>query len=410
MTRRHRHPHPLSPRRRDAVLAALVALVLVGCSTPADDDVPAPTADDAPSQRGTWTSVTPGTSWPALPGDGPVGGTATTAAVPPGAPDGTPPPEDVLAPKSPWNLPVTDAPIAADSATLLDASANRTVAGPGGELVEERVEAGLHLDAGAAAGAVPVVSGGVDTVLRCRQDRCGDGIGDLTVPVPADVDPDPLSNGWFTVIDESTDTAYDLLRARREDDRSISYHLMRRWDLDGPGFSRPYVAGAHGSGLPLFAGLVRPGELERCEIEHALAIGLPGPAAGYFVQPASTTDGDNPGDAVPAGARLRLRADVVAQPPTDPLTGEPVPFSDTERERADCLVTALQRYGAVVVGRAPVPTLYVERPDPDGGRPAVLRGDELASLGLQDFEVLDLSGATRFPYPPTEATSQPGAS
>lgn len=309
--------------------------------------------------------------------------------------------DEVLGADSPWRTEVDDEPVAADSAARLEQTLLRPGDGADG-VAAERAPAQVVLD---VAGGVPVVAGGVPTVLTCRRARCGDGAGDLTLPVPEGVDPDPTRDGLLTVVDPVTRTAYDLGRARREADGSLSYYSMRRWDLDGPGFSQPYVAGVRGSGLPLLAGLLRTDELDGCRVDHALALSVPAPAAGTFVQPASTTDGDGPAGAVPEGARLRLRADFLAQPPVDPVTGRALPFGPGERARADCVVAALQRYGAVVVGRAATPTLHVERPTDD--RPSPVTGTELLSLQLGDFEVLDLADVTAYPYPAVDTTGDP---
>ena len=112
--------------------------------------------------------------------------------------------------------------------------------------------------------------------------------------------------------------AYDLWRARREDDGTISYNFMRKWDLDGSGFQAPQTVSARGSGLPLFAGLIRPKELQAGLINHALAISVPGPAQGVFVQPASSTDGNGRVSSLPEGARIRLKANIEVARPTDP--------------------------------------------------------------------------------------------
>ncbi len=139
------------------------------------------------------------------------------------------------------------------------------------------------------AWTTPVVAGGVPTAVVCRQIVCGDGEDSMVLDVPTDIDPDPRYDGWYTIFDTSKSIAYDLWRARREDDGSISYHFMRIWELKGEGFSDPQVVGARGSGLPLFAGLIRPGELNAGRIDHALAISVPGPAT-RLVRPARLVD------------------------------------------------------------------------------------------------------------------------
>ncbi len=75
-----------------------------------------------------------------------------------------------------------------------------------------------------------------------------------SLQIPSDVDPLPQYDGWFTVLNRRQGVGYDLWRARRSrDGGTISYQFMRKWDLNGPGFLRPGVVSARGSGLPLFA-------------------------------------------------------------------------------------------------------------------------------------------------------------
>lgn len=263
---------------------------------------------------------------------------------------------------------------------------------------EIRIDGGLFINT--TRWTVPVVSGGSPTSLVCRQLVCGDGANTTVLNIPDDVDPDPRFDGWYTVFDTASSTAYDLWRARRENDDTISYNYMRKWDLNGPGFSEPYHEGARGSGLPLFAGLIRPGELESGEIKHALAISLPGPAQGSFVQPASSTDGNGRVTSIPEGARIRLKRDVVLPPPIDPLTGKVIKLTKLQQRLADAIVACLRTYGAIVVDRAAVPTLYAQR-DVTGN---LIRGNELQGLVLGDFEVLPLGH--KYPYPPDRETIQ----
>ncbi|MFC7496531.1 MULTISPECIES: hypothetical protein [unclassified Nocardioides] len=239
----------------------------------------------------------------------------------------------------------------------------------------------------------PVVAGGLPTKLVCRQLVCGDGERTQILSIPPDVDPDPRYDGWFTVFDVEKPVAYDLWRARREDDGSISYNYMRKWDLNGPGYQAPYQPSARGSGLPLFAGLIRPNELQAGLINHALAISVPGPAQSVFVQPASATDGNGRVSSLPEGARIRLKDDVTIPAPVDPITDKPIRLTSQQQRMADAIVAALRTYGAIVVDRAAVPTLYAQR---DVTR-SMIFGNELLGLRLEDFEVLELGRKYRFP-------------
>ncbi len=66
----------------------------------------------------------------------------------------------------------------------------------------------------------------------------------------------------MTALDTGAHVAYDYWRARCEADGSISYHYVKARELDGPGFQDPTGVSACGSGLPLFAGLITPQEVE----------------------------------------------------------------------------------------------------------------------------------------------------
>ena len=114
------------------------------------------------------------------------------------------------------------------------------------------------------------------------------------------------------------------------------------------------------------------------------------------MQPASSTDGNGDAEAVPEGARIRLKADVVPDRPRDPRTGKLLRFTAQQRRMADAIVLALRTYGAIVVDRAEVPTLYAQR----DVTADLIRGNELQGLTLDDFEVVDVG--QRYPYPPTE--------
>jgi len=313
---------------------------------------------------------------------------------------------------SPWNKRIDSARIDPRSNRMINLAQERVgvLELPDGTVTQTQVrnveDGGLYINT--TRWTVPVVAGGRPTSLVCRQLVCGDGSNTTTLNIPDDVDPDPRYDGWYTVFDTSASVAYDLWRARREDDKTISYNYMRKWDINGPGFSPPWTEGARGSGLPLFAGLIRPGELASGEIQHALAISLPGPAAGLFVQPASSTDGTGRRTSVPEGARIRLKRNVVLPQPHDPITGKLIKLTKQQRRLADAIVACLRTYGAIVVDRAAVPTLYAQRDVTNN----LIRGNELQGLTIQDFEVLPLGH--RYHYPPEDnevaTLVSPGAS
>lgn len=300
---------------------------------------------------------------------------------------------------------------------------------------------------------VPVVdeTNGVPTPMYCRQpplppklDLCGDGWTVKSLLVPAGENPHPQYDGWFTILNRKAGLAYDLWRARRSlDGGSMSYQFMRIWDIgaNGPGFQQPDIVSARGSGLPLFAGLIQPEEIQAGRIDHALAISVPAPAQRTYVQPASSTDGIGRLASLPEGARIRLKPGITLKSIQrrfinikcrNPLYGlvknqrsrlcRRYRFpAGTDKQGARAILTALRKYGAIVVDRARVPTLYAKfnfdwstslrdvngdaldangKPLAKGAKKTpLLSGNELQGIRLADFEVVQLGPKLTFPAP-----------
>lgn len=293
--------------------------------------------------------------------------------------------------ESPWNTPIESLPKSPRSGKMLKLAQRRLAVvelaeHQGYGSVERVVEKGFAINANRWAPLV-VEAGGNDVVttrMVCRQSECGPAAERVprTLALPPQTTPDPRYDGWLSVIDREKGVAYDFWRARRQSDDTISYQFAKTWKLDGPGFSKPVsedpqrAAGARGSGLPLFAGVIGPAELRAGEINHALAVSVPGLARRTYVQPASVTDGVGSVNSLPAGARIRLKSSTLAG--SRPKSGA--------RPSVEAILVALRKYGAIVVDRASVPTLYAA-----AGTPAsLLREDELSWLQLSDFEVISL--------------------
>ncbi len=310
-----------------------------------------------------------------------------------------------FAANSPWNTEVDGLPVDSSSARMLDLASERRAVreDPGQEGIEtivRRVTKGLYVNTEAWAPLIVEAGadGSVTTRFVCRQSQCGSK--DPAVPgeisIPSNTTPDPRYDGWLSVIDTEAGMGYDFWRARRQSDDSISFQYAKAWTLDGPGFSKPIIEdpirapGARGSGLPLFAGVIGSEEASQGRINHALAIAVPGLARRNFVQPASVTDGIGDGKSLPAGARIRLRANVTAEDrdlaDADRDGKRDVPLRGANRRSAESILVALRQYGAIVVDRAAVPTLYAPR----GTSPTIIQGPELSWLTLDDFEVIDL--------------------
>lgn len=368
---------------------------------------------------------------------------------------------------SPWNTEIQSADVDPDSDAMMLAARERvgaTDVGTGGstasdETRERTLDDPLFINLNRWTTPVVDETEGVSTPVFCRQPPlpprdeavqsipderalCGDGWRVSSLLIPPDESPHPEYDGWFTVLNRREGLAYDLWRARRAaDGGSLSYQFMRIWDLNGPGFLAPNRVSARGSGLPLFAGLILPEEIEAGRIDHALAISVPAPAQRVYVQPASSTDGIGRTDSLPEGARIRLKRNVTLRSIqrrfvdarcNGPLFGlrdgsrrrrcQRFEFADgVNQKAAAAIITALHRYGAIVVDRSRVPTLYGKfnadwnkplrgedgqlldsrgNPFPRGVRRTVtplLRGNELQGIRLSDFEVTRVGQLFRFP-------------
>lgn len=283
---------------------------------------------------------------------------------------------------SPWNTPASGA-IDPDSDEWIEGAQIRValVENEDGEFVkdERRLREGLVINT--TKWTVPVFSnaqeGAVERIAICRQFDCGEDAV-TSVVIPLDACPDPRYDGWMTVIDTTTRSAYDFWRGRCEADGSLSYHYVKRWELDGPGFQELYGVSARGSGLPLFAGLITPEEIRDGRIDHALAIAVPGAATRRFVRPASRTNGTGRRSSLPEGARIVLKKNAERK-----LT-ERLVRNKIQRRTARIIITALQRYGAIVVDRSKTPTMFAQK---NANWTNILPLNLLQDLKLNQFRV-----------------------
>jgi hypothetical protein len=121
------------------------------------------------------------------------------------------------------------------------------------------------------------------------------------------------------------------------------YNIL--WDGTPVGHS------SRGSGIPAYAGLLRPWEIRQGRIEHALAFGYRETAAEKCVFPASKTDGKSTLPfAIPEGARLQLDPSLT-EADFDQMGLDPT---------AKIIARALQEYGMILVDTSGSFKIYVE--------------------------------------------------
>jgi hypothetical protein len=256
-----------------------------------------------------------------------------------------------FAPDSVWNKPIpANAPLDPRSAQLvahLAASAQRTTidyksySAPIYRVPANQPKRRVQLDNGSA----PLLQKAFDAV-----------------PIPADAQPSPGTDGNAIVYQPATDTAWEFWRLRRGQDgfhaayggRVVALSQNPGYFRDirsaGGGYIERWFWGAAASKLVKLGGLITVSDLKKGHIDHALAIAIPAPRRGWYTPPAEATDGTDPSpDAVPEGAHFRLdpKLDIatMALPPVTKMLAE-----------------AAQRYGLIVNNGSSAVSFYAEDP------------------------------------------------
>ena len=205
------------------------------------------------------------------------------------------------------------------------------------------------------------------------------------VPILPDAQPAPDTDGRMIIIDTVTFAEYDLWRAERVETGwsagNVSVYSIL-WD------GTPTRHSSRGAGVPSYAGLVRPWEIQQGRIEHVLAFGYTEPAEGKCVFPASKTDGvSRLPFAIPEGAHLQL----------DPSLTEK-DFEQMGLDRTGRIIArALQEYGMILVDHSGSFKIYLEDlannpyakqkwTDPELN----LSTETLSSIPYTSFRVLEL--------------------
>ena len=226
--------------------------------------------------------------------------------------------------------------------------------------------------------------------LNPRVDPDGHNIAE-NLPIPDDVWPDPSEDGHMVLVDIYKRTCWDYARFERISSTEITASRIEVWELDGPGYREPFAGpnwwtcGARGSGTPLLGGLLRPEEVLKGDIRHALAFGCPvnrkstspDTKEELCSPPAQRTDGEGIGTQyIPEGARLQL---------------DPALDLDTLKLSPGTLVIAkaLQVYGMYNVDSASTCSLYFQNVGTDGGKwNQIGNFMDLQNIPLNRFRVL----------------------
>jgi hypothetical protein len=210
---------------------------------------------------------------------------------------------------NPWNQQITNAPVAANSATL--------VASIGASL-------SLHPDfgttyAGALNGIPYNVVAGTQAKVNVVIDAYASESDLQPIPIPANavIEGDPLPSSQNTsdrhliVYDQDNNIVYETFNTHRPSEEADGqWHADSEavWDLNKNTFRTAGYTSADAAGLPILPGLVRPDEvLTQGKITHALRFTVPHTDAAW-VYPASHEAGTNNASLPRMGERFRLKA------------------------------------------------------------------------------------------------------
>ena len=202
----------------------------------------------------------------------------------------------------------------------------------------------------------------------------------VRLPIPAGARAAEGSDAQIILLDRDTGDEWGAWRLRREAGRwkiDNGYHYNTRWIGVPPRASDGQIFGSRGAGVPYLAGLVRPCELRRGHIDHALAFAYSAPSDRH-VWPATKSDGagDHPED-MAEGTRLQL----------DPSLSRARIASWGCRGECLTIARALQRYGMYVIDNSGRPKVMLEYAETANWKGSV-DAETVSPIPLSAFRVL----------------------
>ena len=289
-------------------------------------------------------------------GVGPVG-------APPSPPVESPAPFRFFSSTSLWNEPPpANTPLDPSSAAIVSALDREVTA-------EEEEKKGPAINTTSWSVPVYTVPVGEPTVKVTLENASGARaalqVAWDAVPLPADAQPAAGTDKHLVVWQPSTDKLWEFWRLERTTEgwhASWGGAIQNASSDSGaygpeawPGAKTGW--GASASSLSIAGGLITLEDLERGEINHALAIAVPNTRSGVYASPAQRTDGSSTESmSLPEGAHLRL----------DPN----LDLAALHLPRVTLMMAeAAQRYGIVVRDSASNVAFYAQDPIPTGTEP-----------------------------------------
>jgi hypothetical protein len=205
--------------------------------------------------------------------------------------------------------------------------------------------------------------------------------GSAELPIPAEAEPATGEDSQLVLVDPASGDEWGLSELERDGGGWRAWNAYRyntRWSGVPPRDESGQPFFARGAGVPYLAGLVRPCEIARGRIEHALAFAYDFPTE-EFVYPATKSDGNGEeGVDMPEGTRLQL----------DPRLGEAEIRAWGCEAACLTIARALQEYGMYVIDNSGRPKLIVEY-EGTASWNGTVHADTVSPIPLPAFKVLE---------------------
>lgn len=266
---------------------------------------------------------------------------------------------------SPWNTPITNPTYSARSASYIAG-----IPGKLGSTIDQYTYPFYKADASTPtttfklSGIYSNVS--APTILSIQSAPT------VSVTVPANAVSATGTDANIIIWNESTGDEWGFWQAHKNGSTWTAvngYHYNTQWNAVPPkGF------GSRGSGLPYFAGLIRPCEISQGHIDHAIAFAYNG-VSSPSVYPATKSDGG--GSGLPEGARLQL----------DPNLSDAQLHSYCPTNACLIIAKALQTYGMYVIDYSGSTKIYPEY-DATAHWNGALTNSTVTGIPLTQFKVI----------------------
>ena len=171
----------------------------------------------------------------------------------------------------------------------------------------------------------------------------------VNIPIPSDARPAKGTDSTIVIWNTQTGDEWGFWKSKKLNSQTWmarnGYHYNTNWNA-----VPPYGFISRGAGVPKLVGVIRPWELKKGKIDHAIGFAVNYPSSLY-IYPASMSDGQSMHPAaLPEGARLQLN-------PT--LTKKDFNSWGMNRE-GFVIAKALQEYGMILTDGSDHPKISIE--------------------------------------------------